>query len=203
MCLSAALYTAKHTSTHTPGLESGHQTHSICNLLLHRETLEWLMGLPLFLRTCVCVCPGYIEGDLQMQHKGWRSALCCGQLLFFLTEIDAKVYTMHPSRVHHIRVNADLQTQYHRVQNSICIFLDLPKCGICSTHGSFPPPHPQKNAIINIIVPEIRRALLVWFFNHVMKSLVNKEAEFLCRCWRLKVWQKSWTVSSFLTARLN
>jgi len=58
-------YTHKHTHTHTHretllARKNRHQTHSICNLLLHRETLEWLSGSALLLCVgvwvCVCVC---------------------------------------------------------------------------------------------------------------------------------------------------
>lgn len=41
-----------------------HQTHSICNLFLHRETLEWLKGLSC-ITLCVCV---FAPTGLSMIH---------------------------------------------------------------------------------------------------------------------------------------
>ena len=75
MGISATMYTTahKHAHTHTHTLlarKNRHQPHSICNLLLHRETLEWLRGSALSL--CVCVLGGvWGPRDLSAIHQGW------------------------------------------------------------------------------------------------------------------------------------
>lgn len=57
MGISATMYTTAHTHIHTLlAQKNRHHPHSICNLLLHRETLEWLRGSALLLCVCECVC---------------------------------------------------------------------------------------------------------------------------------------------------